>query len=59
MPILILVLQGDKSGSNTVYLWYAEIKPVSRWLADHVNEGKSELNFSEFATYTPKKEIIN
>jgi len=27
----------------------------SWWLADHVNEGKSELNFSEFASYSPKK----
>jgi hypothetical protein len=25
-------------------------------LADHVNEGKKELNFSEFATYTAKRQ---
>jgi hypothetical protein len=45
----------DCHSNNTVYPWYAEIQPVAWWLADHVNEGKSELNFSEFATYTPKK----
>lgn len=45
----------DCHSNNTVYPWYAEIQPVAWWLADHVKEGKSELNFSEFATYTAKK----
>ena len=45
----------DCHSNNTVYPWYAEIQPVALWLADHVNEGKSELNFSEFASYKPKK----
>lgn len=45
----------DCHSNNTVYPWYAEIQPVAWWLADHVNEGKSELNFSEFASYKPKK----
>jgi hypothetical protein len=45
----------DCHSNNTVYPWYAEVQPVAWWLADHVNEGKSELNFSEFATYAPKK----
>ena len=37
--------------NNTVYPWYAEIQPAAWWLADHVKEGKKELNFSEFASY--------
>ncbi|WP_395802307.1 heme-binding domain-containing protein [Daejeonella sp.] len=45
----------DCHSNNTVYPWYSEIQPVAWWLADHVNEGKSELNFSEFLTYKPKK----
>ncbi|WP_395811060.1 heme-binding domain-containing protein [Daejeonella sp.] len=45
----------DCHSNNTVYPWYAEIQPISWWLADHVKEGKSELNFSEFASYKPKK----
>lgn len=45
----------DCHSNNTAYPWYSEIQPVAWWLADHVNEGKSELNFSEFATYAPKK----
>lgn len=45
----------DCHSNNTAYPWYSEIQPVAWWLADHVKEGKSEINFSEFASYTPKK----
>jgi hypothetical protein len=45
----------DCHSNNTVYPWYANIQPVAWWLADHVNEGKGELNFDEFLTYSPKK----
>lgn len=41
----------DCHSNNTVYPWYANVQPVTWWLQDHVNEGKKELNFSEFATY--------
>ena len=41
----------DCHSSNTVYPWYAEIQPAAWWLADHIKEGKKELNFSEFASY--------
>jgi len=45
----------DCHSNNTVYPWYANVQPVAWWLADHVNEGKGELNFDEFLTYSPKK----
>jgi hypothetical protein len=45
----------DCHSNHTNYPWYAEINPVGWWLTHHVNEGKNELNFSEFATYSPKK----
>lgn len=45
----------DCHSNNTVYPWYAEVQPVAWWLNDHVQEGKNELNFNEFATYAPKK----
>lgn len=45
----------DCHSNNTVYPWYANIQPVAWWLQDHVNEGKKELNFSEFLSYSPKK----
>lgn len=45
----------DCHSNNTVYPWYAEVAPVSYWLADHVDEGKEHLNFSDWANYAPKK----
>lgn len=41
----------DCHSNNTHYPWYSEVQPVASWLADHVEEGKRELNFSEFAGY--------
>jgi Haem-binding domain len=46
----------DCHSNNTVYPWYAEVQPVAWWLNNHVNEGKAELNFSEFGTYTPARQ---
>ncbi|MBC7866327.1 MAG: heme-binding domain-containing protein, partial [Gloeobacteraceae cyanobacterium ES-bin-316] len=42
----------DCHSNQTNYPWYSYIQPVSFWLNDHIVEGKKELNFSEFATYT-------
>jgi len=41
----------DCHSNHTEYPWYSNIQPVAGWLAHHVNEGKDELNFSEFNTY--------
>lgn len=46
----------DCHSNNTVYPWYAEIQPVAWWLDDHVQEGKKELNFNLFASYTPRRQ---
>jgi hypothetical protein len=47
----ILKTSCDDCHSNyTVYPWYAEVQPVGIWLAQHVNEGKKHLNFSQFTT---------
>lgn len=45
----------DCHSNYTNYPWYTNIQPVGWWLQNHVNEGKRDLNFSEFAAYTPKK----
>lgn len=52
---LIRTVCYDCHSNNTAYPWYAEIQPVAWWLAHHVDEGKAEMNFSEFASYAPKK----
>lgn len=46
----------DCHSNNTVYPWYSNIQPVAWWLQDHVDEGKKEVNFSEFAGYTVKRQ---
>lgn len=46
----------DCHTNNTIYPWYTNIQPIGWWMQDHVNEGKRELNFSEFGTYAPKKQ---
>jgi hypothetical protein len=43
----------DCHSNTTYYPWYNKIQPVAWFLEKHVTEGKSELNFSEFASYPP------
>ena len=37
----------DCHSNNTVYPWYANVQPVGWWLANHIKEGKEELNFDD------------
>ncbi|MCW3125679.1 MAG: cytochrome [Bacteroidetes bacterium] len=46
----------DCHSNQTVYPWYANIQPVASWLGHHVNEGKEDLNFSEFSSYAPRRQ---
>lgn len=34
---------------NTVYPWYSKIQPAAWFLAEHINDGRRHLNFSEWA----------
>lgn len=45
----------DCHTSSTSWPWYSRITPVSWWLADHVKDGRKELNFSEWGGYTPRR----
>ena len=45
----------DCHSYDTKYPWYAEIAPVSWWLASHINNGRKHFNFSEWGTYSDKK----
>jgi hypothetical protein len=46
----------DCHSNNTKYPWYSNIQPVAWWLADHIEEGKKEINFNEFAAYSPRRQ---
>jgi hypothetical protein len=45
---LLKVACYDCHSNSTRYPWYSRITPVNWWLYDHIQEGKHELNFSEF-----------
>lgn len=45
----------DCHSNNTVYPWYGNIAPVSYWMADHIDHGKGDLNFSDWANYSVRK----
>ena len=46
----------DCHSNRTVYPWYSKISPVSWWLAKHIEDGRKELNISEWGTYSAKKQ---
>lgn len=42
--------------NNTKYPWYSHVQPVGWFLESHINNGKEELNFSEFGSYSVRKQ---
>ena len=46
----------DCHSNNTRYPWYMNIEPVGWVMANHIREGKANLNFSEFGTYSKRKQ---
>lgn len=45
----------DCHSNNTDYPWYSKIQPAAWFLEDHIQEGKDELNFNEWATYSDRR----
>ncbi len=46
----------DCHSNNTHYPWYSNIQPIGWLLANDVRKGKGKLNFSEFGSYSPRKQ---
>lgn len=46
----------DCHSNNTNYPWYTYVQPVGWMLANHIKNGKKELNFSEFGSYTARRQ---
>jgi cytochrome c551/c552 len=38
----------DCHSNKTVWPWYSNMAPVSWWMIDHVNHGRTHLNYSEW-----------
>jgi len=45
---MLVVACNDCHSNTTNYPWYGNVQPVAWWLADHIDHGKRDLNFSEF-----------
>ena len=47
----------DCHSNNTSYPWYNKMQPVAWFLENHIEEGKAELNFSEWDSYSNRRKI--
>jgi len=47
----------DCHSNNTSYPWYSNIQPIAWMMAKHINSGKDKLNFSDFGSYTSRRQI--
>lgn len=45
----------DCHSHESKYPWYANVAPVSWWLAGHIEHGREELNFSTWGAYEADK----
>lgn len=48
----------DCHSNHTNYPWYNRVQPISLLLENHIEKAKEELNFSEFASYSTRKQKI-
>lgn len=46
----------DCHSNETHYPWYAEVQPIGWWLNSHIQDAKRHLNFSEFASYSLRRQ---
>lgn len=45
----------DCHSNQPRYPWYSEIAPFSWWIGEHIEHGRDELNFSDWATFSKRK----
>lgn len=49
----------DCHSNQTSYPWYSKVAPASWLLAKDIREGREELNFSEWGSYSKRRQIRN
>jgi len=47
----------DCHSYETEWPWYADVAPVSWWIAGHVNDARAALNFSEWREYSKPEQV--
>lgn len=45
----------DCHSNNTNYPWYSNVQPMRLLMDGHIREGKEELNFNEFGSYSDRR----
>jgi hypothetical protein len=45
----------DCHSSETDWPWYTNVAPISWWIAHHVNDGRREVSFSNWADLDPRR----
>lgn len=45
----------DCHTNSTIYPWYSNVQPFGWFLKNHIDDGRRQLNFSLFNTYSAKK----
>ena len=46
----------DCHSNNTIYPWYSKLQPFAWLMEKHIREGKDELNFNEFTSYSIRRQ---
>jgi hypothetical protein len=54
---LLIITCYDCHSNNTTYPWYSNIQPMGWLLAYHIKEAKNQLNFSEFGSYSQRRQL--
>lgn len=57
VQIILLSACYDCHSNNSKYPWYSNIQPFGWMLANHIKKGKAELNFSNFGSYSQRRQI--
>lgn len=47
----------DCHSNNTSYPWYSNIQPIGWILTKDIKDGKAKLNFSEFGSISPRRQM--
>lgn len=58
-PVVVGILERacqDCHSNRTVWPWYGKVAPISWLVVNDVNEGRHELNLSDWARYTPRRQ---
>lgn len=47
----------DCHSNSTDYPWYSNVQPMGWLMAYHIREAKNQLNFSEFGSYSQRRQL--